>query len=141
METPSFRRGILFFLGMCGGILMQNKEASGFNNTPWDLKRNYELLWRAILPHHFEFLPNSCSHLCFEIWLWSKMSFVLTTLTKKREVDTIIRDTLEKVLVLRFGRPTDRACLILDDIVCLLFMLIFCILFSHKNRILWGYGG
>ncbi|KAI9075065.1 hypothetical protein K1719_042963 [Acacia pycnantha] len=45
------------------------------------------------------------------------MSFVLTTLTKKHEVDTIIRDTLEKVLVLRFGRPTDRACLVLDDIL------------------------
>ncbi|XP_028804853.1 thioredoxin-like protein 4B [Neltuma alba] len=45
------------------------------------------------------------------------MSFLLTTLTKKHEVDSIIRDTLEKVLVLRFGRPTDPACLVLDDIL------------------------
>jgi hypothetical protein len=45
------------------------------------------------------------------------MSYVLTTLTKKREVDTIIRDTIDKVLVLRFGRASDAVCLHLDDVV------------------------
>ncbi|XP_010243975.1 PREDICTED: thioredoxin-like protein 4B [Nelumbo nucifera] len=45
------------------------------------------------------------------------MSFLLTTLTKKREVDSIIRDTIDKVLVLRFGRASDAVCLQLDDIL------------------------
>ncbi|GAY40138.1 hypothetical protein CUMW_049740 [Citrus unshiu] len=46
-----------------------------------------------------------------------KMSYLLTTLTKKKEIDTIIRDTIDKVLVLRFGRATDALCLQLDDIL------------------------
>ncbi|ERN07251.1 hypothetical protein AMTR_s00019p00194970 [Amborella trichopoda] len=45
------------------------------------------------------------------------MSFLLNTLSKKRKVDSIIRDTLDKVLVLRFGRPSDPACLQLDNIL------------------------
>ncbi|KAF5458253.1 hypothetical protein F2P56_022295 [Juglans regia] len=46
------------------------------------------------------------------------MSYVLRTLRKKREVDTIIRDTIDKVLVLRFGRSSDPVCLHLDDALC-----------------------
>ncbi|KAA3467765.1 thioredoxin-like protein 4B [Gossypium australe] len=45
------------------------------------------------------------------------MSYLLTTLTRKKEVDTIIRDTIDKVLVLRFGRADDAVCLQLDDIL------------------------
>ncbi|PKU77446.1 thioredoxin-like protein 4B [Dendrobium catenatum] len=45
------------------------------------------------------------------------MSFLLNTLTTKREVDTAIRDTLDKVLVLRFGRASEPVCLQLDDIL------------------------
>nr|CAN74149.1 hypothetical protein VITISV_044060 [Vitis vinifera] len=45
------------------------------------------------------------------------MSFLMTTLREKKEVDSIIRDTIDKVLVLRFGRSTDSVCLHLDDIV------------------------
>lgn len=45
------------------------------------------------------------------------MSYVVDTLTTKTEVDTIIRDTLDKVLVLRFGRSDDPVCLQLDDIL------------------------
>uniref|UniRef100_A0A7C8YFA9 Thioredoxin-like protein 4B n=1 Tax=Opuntia streptacantha TaxID=393608 RepID=A0A7C8YFA9_OPUST len=45
------------------------------------------------------------------------MSYVLEALTKKREIDTIIRDTIDKVLVLRFGRASDSVCLQLDDIL------------------------
>ena len=45
-------------------------------------------------------------------------SYLLTVLTKKQEVDTIIRDTIDKVLVLRFGRASDPVCLQLDDVVC-----------------------
>ncbi|OVA01444.1 mRNA splicing factor [Macleaya cordata] len=45
------------------------------------------------------------------------MSYLLTTLTKKREVDSIIRDTIDKVLVLRFGKASDANCLQLDDIL------------------------
>lgn len=59
------------------------------------------------------------------------MSYLLTTLTKKKEIDTIIRDTIDKVLVLRFGRATDALCLQLDDIVLSLFLSsIFTFFFS-----------
>ncbi|KAJ1686152.1 hypothetical protein LUZ63_017542 [Rhynchospora breviuscula] len=44
-------------------------------------------------------------------------SLLLPTLTTKREIDTIIRDTLDKVVVLRFGRASDASCLQLDDIL------------------------
>ncbi|KAJ4819344.1 Thioredoxin-like protein 4B [Rhynchospora pubera] len=44
-------------------------------------------------------------------------SVLLPTLTKKREIDTIIRGTLDKVVVLRFGRASDASCLQLDDIL------------------------
>ncbi|KAJ4766622.1 Thioredoxin-like protein 4B [Rhynchospora pubera] len=44
-------------------------------------------------------------------------SVLLPTLTTKREIDTIIRDTLDKVVVLRFGRASDASCLQLDDIL------------------------
>ncbi|ESQ37137.1 hypothetical protein EUTSA_v10002702mg [Eutrema salsugineum] len=43
------------------------------------------------------------------------MDCLLKTLTKKEEIDRIIRDTIDKVLVLRFGREKD--CLHLDDIL------------------------
>ncbi|KAI9153203.1 hypothetical protein LWI28_007678 [Acer negundo] len=45
------------------------------------------------------------------------MSYLLETLTKKKEIDTIIRDTIDKVLVLRFGRSSDSLSLQLDDIL------------------------
>ena len=48
---------------------------------------------------------------------------MLTTFTKKKEVDTIIRDTFDKVVVLRFGRASDLVCLQQDHIVCLFFYL------------------
>ncbi|CAD5166457.1 unnamed protein product [Musa acuminata subsp. malaccensis] len=47
-----------------------------------------------------------------------KMSdFLLPTLSRKRDVDCIIRDTLDKVLVLRFGRAADPLCLHFDEIL------------------------
>lgn len=45
------------------------------------------------------------------------MSYLLRTLTKKREVDSLIRDTIDKVLILRFGRCSDSVCLLHDDIL------------------------
>ncbi|KAK8963806.1 hypothetical protein KSP40_PGU003605 [Platanthera guangdongensis] len=45
------------------------------------------------------------------------MSFILQTLTTKQEVNRVIRDTLDKVLILRFGRASDSICLQLDDIL------------------------
>ncbi|KAK9726492.1 hypothetical protein RND81_05G219200 [Saponaria officinalis] len=45
------------------------------------------------------------------------MSAEMKTLTKKAEVDSMIRDTLDKVLVLRFGRHSDSATLHIDDIL------------------------
>ncbi|KAL4606295.1 hypothetical protein ACB092_09G092500 [Castanea dentata] len=43
--------------------------------------------------------------------------YLLTVLTKKQEVDAIIRDTIDKVLVLHFDRASDLVCLQLDDIL------------------------
>ena len=45
-------------------------------------------------------------------------SYPLTVLTKKQEVDAIIKDTIDKVLVLRVGHASDPVCLQLDDVVC-----------------------
>ncbi|XP_004496162.1 uncharacterized protein [Cicer arietinum] len=45
------------------------------------------------------------------------MSNLLTNLSQKSEVDSIIRDTIDKVLVLRFGRVSDPVCLQLDQIL------------------------
>jgi hypothetical protein len=58
------------------------------------------------------------------------MSYMLTTLSQKREVDSIIRDTIDKVLVLRFGRGSDPICLHLDQIVCFPFLTFFSSCFS-----------
>ncbi|GLJ15505.1 hypothetical protein SUGI_0254570 [Cryptomeria japonica] len=43
------------------------------------------------------------------------MSYLLQTLMRKQDVDKLIRDTLDKVLVLRFGRATDIVCMQLDE--------------------------
>ncbi|KAI6694477.1 hypothetical protein NL676_022187 [Syzygium grande] len=45
------------------------------------------------------------------------MAYLLNTLRQKREVDSAVRDTVDKVLVLRFGRASDAVCLQLDDIL------------------------
>lgn len=45
------------------------------------------------------------------------MSFALTTLIEKKDVDRVIKTTAEKVLVLRFGRTNDVGCLQCDDIL------------------------
>ncbi|CAL9134569.1 unnamed protein product [Musa textilis] len=42
---------------------------------------------------------------------------LLPTLSRKCDVDCIIRDTLDKVLVLRFGRSADPLCLHFDEIL------------------------
>lgn len=45
------------------------------------------------------------------------MSYVLPRLETKKEVDDAIKSTEDKVLVLRFGREADSACLQMDAIV------------------------
>ncbi|ORX88547.1 thioredoxin-like 4B [Basidiobolus meristosporus CBS 931.73] len=45
------------------------------------------------------------------------MSYLLTSLNKKREIDTVIRETEELVVVLRFGRASDAVCLQLDHLL------------------------
>ncbi|XP_020604052.1 thioredoxin-like protein 4B isoform X1 [Orbicella faveolata] len=45
------------------------------------------------------------------------MSFVLSKLSTKKEVDNAIKTCEDKVLVLRFGRETDTVCQQLDDIL------------------------
>ncbi|KAK7101830.1 thioredoxin-like protein 4B [Littorina saxatilis] len=45
------------------------------------------------------------------------MSFLLPKLTTKAEVDQAIKSTEDLVLILRFGREDDTACLQLDDIL------------------------
>uniref|UniRef100_A0A7N2M9Y8 Thioredoxin-like protein 4B n=1 Tax=Quercus lobata TaxID=97700 RepID=A0A7N2M9Y8_QUELO len=44
-------------------------------------------------------------------------SYLLKVLTKKQEVDAIIRDTIDKILVLCFGRASDPVCLQLDSVL------------------------
>jgi len=45
------------------------------------------------------------------------MSYLLETLTKKEEIDNLIRNTIDKVLVLRIGRASDIVCMQLDEIL------------------------
>ncbi|VFQ86299.1 unnamed protein product [Cuscuta campestris] len=45
------------------------------------------------------------------------MEYLLRRLTTKQQIDSIIRDTVDKVLVLRFGRSSDSVCLHLDDVL------------------------
>ena len=47
----------------------------------------------------------------------NEMSYVLTKLNTKKDVDNAIKSCEDKVLVLRFGRDTDTVCQQLDDIV------------------------
>ena len=46
-----------------------------------------------------------------------KMSFLLRKLETKKDIDIAIKTTIDKVLVLRFGRESDAVCLQLDDVV------------------------
>ncbi|CAI8008737.1 Thioredoxin-like protein 4B [Geodia barretti] len=45
------------------------------------------------------------------------MAYVLPRLLTKKDVDSAIKSTVDKVLVLRFGRETDAVCLQLDEIL------------------------
>lgn len=45
------------------------------------------------------------------------MSYLLTELKTKKEIDHVILNTIDKVLVLRFGRASDITCMQLDEIV------------------------
>ncbi|KAL0383702.1 UNVERIFIED_CONTAM: Thioredoxin-like protein 4B [Sesamum calycinum] len=62
------------------------------------------------------------------------MEYLLPTLREKREVDSLIRDTLDKVLVLRFGRSSDAVCLQLDDIVVSRFLFFSVFPFIRKEK-------
>lgn len=48
------------------------------------------------------------------------MSYLLSKLGSKKEVDNAIRYTEDKVLVLRFGNEGDQECMRLDDIVSII---------------------
>ena len=63
-------------------------------------------------------------------------SYLLTVLTMKQEVDAIIRDTIDKVLVLHFGCASDPVCLQLDDIVCHFSLTLYEFLFI-LNIMMW----
>ncbi|OQR94458.1 hypothetical protein ACHHYP_01290 [Achlya hypogyna] len=45
------------------------------------------------------------------------MAYLLQALPTKAAIDSAIRETKDKVLVLRFGRCTDAVCLQMDDIL------------------------
>lgn len=45
------------------------------------------------------------------------MSYVLSRLSNKKEVDRAIKETEDKVLVLRFGKDDDLVCMQLDEIL------------------------
>jgi len=52
------------------------------------------------------------------VWIeGKKMSYLMQSLTKKEEVDELIRNTIDKVLVLRIGRASDPVCMQLDEIL------------------------
>ena len=59
------------------------------------------------------------------------MAFALKQLSSKSEVDSAIKNTLDKVLVLRFGRASDAGCMQLDHVVR--FFAIVC----HELGSLW----
>ena len=54
------------------------------------------------------------------------MSYLLQSLATKQEVDSVIRNTCGKIVVLRFGKADDSVCMQLDDIVCLHIYLFYC---------------
>ena len=66
------------------------------------------------------------------------MSYLLPSLSRKEDVDKAICDTLDKVLVLRFGRSSDVVCMQMDEIVKL-YNLIFSIfmLCSFKFHVVY----
>eukprot|EP00897_Mesotaenium_endlicherianum_P000277 jgi/Mesen1/1024/ME000121S00098 len=45
------------------------------------------------------------------------MSYLLPSLTMKAQIDDAIRDNIDQVVVLRFGRATDAVCMQLDEIL------------------------
>ncbi|XP_033745428.1 thioredoxin-like protein 4B [Pecten maximus] len=45
------------------------------------------------------------------------MSFLLPSLNSKKDIDDVIRNTADKIVVLRFGRQYDVTCLQLDQIL------------------------
>ncbi|KAK8814929.1 hypothetical protein WA556_006966, partial [Blastocystis sp. ATCC 50177/Nand II] len=45
------------------------------------------------------------------------MDLLLKSLRTKAEIDHVIRDTEDKVVVLRFGKSSDAVCMQLDDIL------------------------
>jgi hypothetical protein len=51
----------------------------------------------------------------------------MQSLTKKEEVDELIRNTIDKVLVLRIGRASDPVCMQLDEIVREIYFVLLCI--------------
>jgi hypothetical protein len=55
------------------------------------------------------------------------MSYLMQSLTKKEEVDELIRNTIDKVLVLRIGRASDPVCMQLDEIVREIYFVFLCI--------------
>ncbi len=62
------------------------------------------------------------------VWIeGKKMSYLMQSLTKKEEVDELIRNTIDKVLVLRIGRASDPVCMQMDEIVREIFFVFLCI--------------
>ncbi|BAB02884.1 unnamed protein product [Arabidopsis thaliana] len=47
---------------------------------------------------------------------YAEMSYLLKTLTTKEEIDRVIRDTIDEVLVLRFGRSSDALAKSVRDV-------------------------
>lgn len=67
-----------------------------------------------------------------------EMSYLLETLTKKEEIDNLIRNTIDKVLVLRIGRASDIVCMQLDEIVSSHFLPLhssihLCVQFNSRS--------
>ena len=61
------------------------------------------------------------------------MSYLLTSLETKKDIDRAIKGCEDKVLVLRFGRETDAVCMQLDEIVCTATDHLICDMYKYPS--------
>lgn len=105
--------------------LLKTQHKKSRKTNLWRNKSKNKLIKLDVRWKHFEMVIKEFEnkHQVLEKF-GEKMSYVLTTLTKKEEIDSLIKNTIDKLLVLRFGKSSDFVCLQLDDIVIIHSLLI-----------------